>query len=107
LAELTNGIPETLDIADENPERLWGRLYELQGDEVMLGAGTPAHADGDRAKSSTGIVQGHAYSIIKLVQADQYKLICVRNPWGEGEWTGDWSDKSSLWTKRIKNLCGV
>lgn len=82
MAELTNGIPETLDVAAENPQRLWGRLYGLQSEEVMLGAGSPSHEDGDRAKSSTGIVQGHAYSIIKLVQADEYKLICVRNPWG-------------------------
>lgn len=34
------------------------------------------------------------------------KLICLRNPWGQGEWTGDWSDSSELWTPRMKNLCG-
>jgi hypothetical protein len=33
---------------------------------VLLGAGSPSHPDGDRAKSDTGIVQGHAYSIHKL-----------------------------------------
>lgn len=26
----------------------------------------------------------------------------MRNPWGKGEWTGDWSDKSDLWTPEIK-----
>jgi hypothetical protein len=82
-------------------------LYALQNEDVLLGAGTPSHPDGDRATSGTGIVQGHAYSVLKLVQADEHKLICVRNPWGTGEWTGDWSDDSSLWTKRLKNLCGV
>merc|ERR1712070_441635 len=26
-----------------------------------------------------------------------YRLLQIRNPWGQGEWTGDWSDKSDLW----------
>lgn len=28
-----------------------------------------------------------------------YKMIQIRNPWGRGEWKGDWSDKSELWSK--------
>jgi len=23
----------------------------------------------------------------------------IRNPWGSGEWGGDWGDKSPLWTE--------
>jgi len=26
----------------------------------------------------------------------------MRNPWGDGEWTGDWSDGSNLWTPELK-----
>jgi len=26
----------------------------------------------------------------------------MRNPWGTGEWTGDWSDKSKKWTPQLK-----
>ena len=73
---------------------------------TLLGAGSPAHPDGDRAKSDTGIVQGHAYSIHKLCKVNQYNLICLRNPWGHTEWNGDWSDNSELWTPRIKNQTG-
>ena len=27
----------------------------------------------------------------------------IRNPFGEGEWNGDWSDKSAKWTDSAKN----
>mmetsp|Transcript_5690 Transcript_5690/g.9022 ORF Transcript_5690/g.9022 Transcript_5690/m.9022 type:complete len:264 (+) Transcript_5690:873-1664(+) len=30
----------------------------------------------------------------------------LRNPWGDFEWNGDWSDKSDLWTDDIKEQCG-
>lgn len=26
------------------------------------------------------------------------KLVKLRNPWGKGEWKGDWSDESYKWT---------
>lgn len=69
-----------------------------------LGAGSPAHPDGDSAKSDTGIVQGHAYSVLKAIEVDGIKLVQIRNPWGRGEWTGDWSDDSDLWTTRMRNV---
>lgn len=30
----------------------------------------------------------------------------IRNPWGQKEWSGDFSDKSPLWTKRLKSELG-
>lgn len=27
-----------------------------------------------------------------------------RNPWGDTEWTGDWSDSSPLWTESMQVL---
>jgi len=30
-----------------------------------------------------------------------HKLVKLRNPWGGGEWKGDWSDESYLWTKEL------
>jgi len=26
----------------------------------------------------------------------------LRNPWGKGEWQGEWSDNSSIWTTELK-----
>jgi hypothetical protein len=25
-------------------------------------------------------------------------LVCLRNPWGEGEWEGDWRDNDRKWS---------
>jgi calpain-15 len=44
-----------------------------------------------------GLHSGHAYSIISVYEKKGLKLLQVRNPWGSGEWQGDWSDKSPLW----------
>jgi hypothetical protein len=69
-----------------------------------MGAGSPSGSDTDI--SETGIVQGHAYSILNIVEeSDQngaHQLIELRNPWGSGEWLGDWSDSSDLWTEAAK-----
>ena len=50
-----------------------------------------------------GLVERHAYSIIKVYDDDNFKLIELRNPWGtDHEWNGDWSDKSDKWKKHPK-----
>jgi calpain-15 len=45
-----------------------------------------------------GLVPGHAYSIINIVEALGNKLVNIRNPWGSFEWDGAWSDHSAKWT---------
>jgi len=56
----------------------------------------------------TGIVPNACYSIYEVVALDGHKLMRLRNPPGEGldEWKGDWGDKSTLWTKRLKSKLG-
>lgn len=46
-----------------------------------------------------GLVKGHAYSILRVEEAKGFRLVQIRNPWGTGEWKGDWSDSSSKWTE--------
>lgn len=83
--------------------------------EVMLSyhqKGSILCASGSSGKG--GLHKGHAYSIIDVRRVrtggvqDTFNLVQIRNPWGRGEWTGDWSDKSELWSKNpdVKKAVG-
>ena len=55
-----------------------------------------------------GLVEGHAYTLINFTQittsqGTKVYLFRIRNPWSQGEWSGDWSDKSKLWDSKAKN----
>uniref|UniRef100_A0A3Q4BDN2 Calpain-1 catalytic subunit n=1 Tax=Mola mola TaxID=94237 RepID=A0A3Q4BDN2_MOLML len=47
------------------------------------------------------LVKGHAYSVTSvdevMYRGSPTKLVRIRNPWGEVEWTGPWSDNSREW----------
>jgi len=73
------------------------------------------HTQGSRSQGKcgeavlpTGLVGGHVYSVLRLVEAHGHQLVCCRNPWGAGEWTGMWSDgnKSGEWTPEMKQAVG-
>jgi len=54
-----------------------------------------------------GLITGHAYTLLNVLQLSTgEKLAHVRNPWSQGEWKGDWSDKSSKWTAATKKEAG-
>lgn len=54
------------------------------------------------SKLDCGLLVNHAYSVLKAKEVDGIKFLRVRNPWGQGEWTGEWSDNSLLWTAEWK-----
>lgn len=77
--------------------------WHNQGDFICTGS----KSGNDQDKTPQGINYGHAYTVLRVVEIQGYKLMQLRNPWGSGEWTGDWGDKSSKWTPRLRSLLNV
>ena len=62
-------------------------------------------------KNANGVVSGHAYSLLDILEfghnGQDVRLLKMRNPWGKGEWTGDWSDGSDKWTPELRSKYSV
>ncbi|OHS94729.1 Clan CA, family C2, calpain-like cysteine peptidase [Tritrichomonas foetus] len=80
----------------------WNMMFNLHRSGSFMCAGSTSGSD--TQQNSKGIVLGHAYSILRVEEVDGNKLIQMRNTWGNSEWKGEWSDKSSKWTPRMKRL---
>ncbi|MEW5310131.1 MAG: hypothetical protein WDW38_001958 [Sanguina aurantia] len=72
-------------------------LYKRAG--AIIGASTGTGSD---KENTNGIVHGHAYSILAVKEVHSFKMLCLRNPWGSFEWTGNWCDASPLWAQYPK-----
>lgn len=77
-------------------EKLFFIIREYNEKKCIMCASTEG---GDDTKNRNGIVLGHAYTLQGAAKYDDFMLVQLRNPWGHGEWQGDWSDDSSMWTK--------
>jgi calpain-15 len=89
------------DYADD----LWVKLVNGDSRGWIMCAGTPGvdkFTEGGGPNEDHGIVPGHAYSVIACKEHKGVRLMNVRNPWGQFEWGGAWSDNSKEWTKEFR-----
>ncbi|KAF5372175.1 hypothetical protein D9758_005084 [Tetrapyrgos nigripes] len=77
------------ELVKANQDRLFGCAYQ-----TLSGA-----RSGDWSSKIMGLIGNHAYSVLRAVEVKGKRFVVVRNPWGESEWTGPWSDGSKEWTK--------
>uniref|UniRef100_A0A669DGQ0 Calpain-1 catalytic subunit n=1 Tax=Oreochromis niloticus TaxID=8128 RepID=A0A669DGQ0_ORENI len=67
---------------------------------VMLSHSQITSANDMEAVTFKKLVKGHAYSLTGVEEVsyrgNMTRLVRIRNPWGEVEWTGAWSDKMSF-----------
>ncbi|KAI0471213.1 hypothetical protein F4859DRAFT_505106 [Xylaria cf. heliscus] len=97
IEDLTGGVTTELYAADIlDKEYFWKEELMKVNDEFLFGCSTGMWGTvwGERK----GIVELHAYSIMRAVDIDGKRLVLLKNPWGKGEWRGPWSDGSKEWT---------
>ncbi|XP_078261155.1 calpain-2 catalytic subunit-like [Rhinoraja longicauda] len=99
--DFTGGISEMYDL-NEAPSNFFKLIQKALNAGSLLGCSINITSSAEtEAITSQQLVKGHAYSLtgaeIVNYQGDEEKLVRVRNPWGQVEWTGSWSDNAPEW----------
>ncbi|KAE8299890.1 Calpain-2 catalytic subunit [Larimichthys crocea] len=99
--DFTGGIAESYDLNKAPPF-----LFNIMRKALKLGSLLGCSIDISSSYETEAItrqklVKGHAYSITAAQQVLHFgspvELLRIRNPWGQVEWTGAWSDNSKEW----------
>ena len=111
LHDLTGAPTETLLPHVDDAEEIWKAIDNGEKKNYAMTCGSGDLADGQDLLTSCGLVGSHAYSLLSCVTLNTargpQRLLKLRNPWGEAEWKGDWSDHSDLWTEDLKKQVGL
>uniref|UniRef100_A0A8C3AAZ7 Calpain-2 catalytic subunit n=1 Tax=Cyclopterus lumpus TaxID=8103 RepID=A0A8C3AAZ7_CYCLU len=99
--DFTGGIAERHELSKADPH-LFNIIKKALDRGSLLGCSIDITSASDsEAVTYRKLVKGHAYSVTGAEQVkyrgDTEQLIRIRNPWGQVEWNGAWSDKSSEW----------
>ncbi|KAM7330470.1 hypothetical protein ACRRTK_009659 [Alexandromys fortis] len=122
LVDFTGGVSEPIDLtegdfANDEAKRnhLFERVLKVHSRGGLISASIKAVTAADmEARLACGLVKGHAYAItdvrkvrlghglLAFFKSEKLDMIRLRNPWGEREWNGPWSDTSEEWKKVSK-----
>ena len=106
LVDFSGGCAEHYDINDESIKRdIFDLMMKACEKSSMVACSMEPDPHVTEAKTQIGLIRGHAYSVTKVLKAQidtgrkqgLFPLVRVRNPWGEAEWKGAWSDGSDEW----------
>ncbi|KFQ26026.1 Calpain-2 catalytic subunit, partial [Merops nubicus] len=99
--DFTGGIAEWYEL-QKAPPNLFKIIQKALQKGSLLGCSIDITSAAEtEAVTSQKLVKGHAYSVTGAEEVNfrgaVQKLIRIRNPWGEVEWTGKWNDNCPNW----------
>lgn len=96
---------EDYEEIEEEADEIFNKLLEADEQGYLIStetSGVDTITEGGGPAAGGGLVSGHAYSIIQVKESsDGVKLLNIRNPWGQFEWTGAWGDNAEEWTDEM------
>ncbi|XP_037097114.1 calpain-3 isoform X2 [Syngnathus acus] len=104
MEDFTGGVTEFYELK-EAPKELYKIMKKALERGSLMGCSidslVPARYE---TRTATGLVKGHAYSVTgaeecrpSQLRETKVRLVRLRNPWGQVEWNGPWSDNSKEW----------
>ncbi|KAI4129009.1 MAG: hypothetical protein LQ338_002476 [Usnochroma carphineum] len=111
IEDLTGGVTTellTTDILDT--DKFWTDEIMKVNDEFLFGCATgrfdkwQGSESAEDPKARNGVIRMHAYSVMEARDIKGERLLRIRNPWGNAEWQGPWSDGSEQWTPEWMQL---
>ena len=104
---LTECYSEQVSVNKTKADEIWNKMIYSRDKGYVMTAGT----SGDVTNldiEEVGLSPGHAYTVLGVHELQGprglEKVVRLRNPWGNGEWNGSWSDSSSKWTSETKKI---
>ncbi|XP_010072829.1 PREDICTED: calpain-9 isoform X2 [Pterocles gutturalis] len=105
MEDFTGGVGEMYEVK-KAPDNFYEILEKALKRCSLVGCSidTSSAAESE-AKTPFGLIKGHAYSVTGIDEVSyrgrQVQLIRIRNPWGQVEWNGPWSDKMKFEDFRV------
>uniref|UniRef100_A0A8C9H6Z9 Calpain-3 n=2 Tax=Piliocolobus tephrosceles TaxID=591936 RepID=A0A8C9H6Z9_9PRIM len=102
MEDFTGGVTEFFEIRDAPSD-----MYKIMKKAIERGSLMGCSIDTIvpvqyETRMACGLVRGHAYSVTGLdevlFKGEKVKLVRLRNPWGQVEWNGSWSDGWKDWS---------
>ena len=83
----------------------WQKLIDGEEKGYIMTAGTAGQGD-DSAFNACGIAKSHAYSLIAAftmtdAASFEHRMLMIRNPWGENNYSWKWSRDDPRWTDEL------
>lgn len=134
LVDFTGGVSELISLEsdtgvklydeDEQKLELYNRIHQEVSEHALVCCAIRAKKGEELEKTEYGLVKGHAYGVTAVKKVpigetglvaffkgrEKVPLVRLRNPWGEKEWTGAFSDRSVEWrtiTAKEKEKLGL
>ena len=106
---ITNAWSEKIKLESSKSDTIWKSMLNAEKNGFIMTAGTSTDTYNLNIEE-LGLIPGHAYTCLEVkevtTKSGKVKLVHLRNPWGNGEWSGEWCDSSKKWTDDLRKQVG-